>query len=126
MKISEMTNEQAADLMVRLSAPVGNICDDEKITNMIKEYQATEEMPVVKVIGKFLPQIAACALKDHKNDLFEIVGALTFQTRDKAAKMRFIDTVKVIREAVEDEELVGFFTSFKRQNQKTAGESAQG
>ena len=28
MKISEMTNDQAVDALIRLTVPVSNICDD--------------------------------------------------------------------------------------------------
>lgn len=113
MKISEMTNDQAVDTLVRLSVPVSSLCEDEQITDMIKRYQALEETPMINVIGKFLPEIAACAFKKHKNDVMEIVGALTLQSKEKAAKMNFLETMKIIREALNDEDLKGFFTSFK-------------
>lgn len=126
MKISDMTNEQAADVMVRISAPLGNLCDDEQITDIIKRYGELEEMPIVKAIGQFLPEIAACAFKKHKNDLFEIVGALTLQSREKAAKMKFIETLNVIKDALNDEELTSFFTSIKGRMKQAEGKSAQG
>ena len=126
MRLSEMTNEQAADTLVRLSVPLGNICDDEQITDMIKRYQGIENIPVINVIGKFLPEIATCALKKHRGDVMEIVGALTFQSREKAAKMNFMATLKIIREALDDEDLRDFFTSFRGRIKKTVPGSAQG
>ena len=126
MKLSEMTNDQAIDTLVRLSVPLGCICDDEQITDMIKRYQSIENIPMINVIGKFLPEIAGCAFKKHKSDVMEIVGALTFQTKEKAGKMKFIETLKVIKEAIADEDLRDFFTSFKDQTKKTGSESAQG
>lgn len=125
MKISDMTNEQAADVLVRLSEPLGKMFDDEQIMDIIKRYGEMEEMPITKAIGQFLPEIAACAFKKHKNDLFEIVGALTLQSREKAAKMKFIDTLNVIKEALNDEELSSFFTSFKGRMKQTEEKSAQ-
>lgn len=126
MKLSEMTNDQAIDTLVRLSVPMGNLCDDEQIADMIKRYQAIENIPVINVIGKFLPEIAACAFKKHKGDVLEIVGALTFQTKEKAGKMKFIETLKVLKEAISDEDLRDFFTSFKGQIKGTEPKSAQG
>lgn len=126
MKISEMTNEQAADALVRIAAPIGNLCDDEQITGMIQEYKAMEETPMIKVIGKFLPQIASVALKTHRDDLFEIVGGLTMQTKEKAAKMKVLETVKVIREALNDEAFTDFFPSSRTPAKETEDESSQG
>ena len=126
MKISEMTNEQAADALVRIATPLGNICEDEQITGMIARFKEMDEMPMLQAVGKFMPEIAAVAFKTHKNDLFEIVGALTMQTKAAAAKMNFLETIKVIREAFSDEDMIGFFTSFKGRNKPTGTESAQG
>jgi len=125
MKFSEMNNEQAADALVRLATPIGNICDDEKITNLIKEYQGIGNMPMIKVLGKFLPQIVGVVFKTHRSDMFEIVGALTMQTKDKAAKLNFLDSVNVIKEALNDEALMSFFPSLRRQTKKNGEESAQ-
>lgn len=125
MKFSEMNNEQAADALVRLAAPIGNICDDEKITNLIMEYKGMENTPMIKVIGKFLPQIVGVVFKTHRSDMFEIVGALTMQTKDKAAKMNFLDSVNVIKESLNDEALMSFFPSLRRQTKKSGEESAQ-
>jgi hypothetical protein len=126
MKISEMNNEQAIDMLVRISTPLGNICDDEQIADILKRYQELEEMPFINAIGKFLPEIVACAFKKHKDDLFEIIGALTLQKKEKAAKMNFVETLKIIREALNDEDLSDFFTSFKGRMRKNVTESAQG
>ena len=127
MKISEMTNEQAADVLVRIATPFANICDDEQIQEIIKKYSEIEEgTPIVKVIAKIMPEAVACAFKKHKNDLFEVVGALTLQGKDKVAKMNFLETIKVIKEALTDEELTSFFTSFRVQTEKTEEESVQG
>ena len=125
MKISEMDNEQAANALIRIATPLGNICDDEQITGIITRYQEMEETPIIKVIAKFMPEIVSVAFKKHKNDLFEIVGALTLQSADKVSKMNFLQTINVIKDAINDEDMKDFFTSFKRQNKKREIESAQ-
>jgi len=123
MKISEMTNEQAADAMIRLSVPFGNICDDDEMVEIIKRYQEmSKDNPGIKVVGKMLPEIAAYALKTHKNDLFEVVGALTMQTQAKVAKMNFMETIKILKESYDDV-LRDFFTSTKQRMKGIAAES---
>lgn len=124
MKISEMTNEQAAEALIRLSVPFGNICEDEEALKMLDEYRAMSKMPMIQTIGKMLPKFISYALKSHKADLYEIIGALTFQTKEKVAKMNFVDTIKVVRESY-DEVLKSFFTSSATLTEKSADESSQ-
>lgn len=110
MKISEMTNDQAADALIRLAVPFGNLCEDKKVVEMIDAYNKKGNIPVIQSIGKFLPQIVLFLLKDHKDDLYEIVGALTFHTQEQVAELNFVETVNVIK-ASYDEVLKSFFTS---------------
>ena len=125
MKISEMTNEQAADAFTRMAVPLGNMCDDKTVENIIRKYKDLEKETVLQRISKVLPDIVLYAMKAHRDDLLEIVGALTEQSRAKAAKMKFLDTIKVLRECFEDEELKDFFTLFGDRMKKTEDESSQ-
>ena len=125
MKISEMTNDQATEALIRLAVPFGNICDDEKMVAMIDDFNKMKNTPVVQTIGKMIPQVATYALKEHKNDLYEIVGALTMKTVAQVAKMNFFDTIKVLKDSY-DEVLHGFFTSSVEQIKKTADTLSQG
>lgn len=114
MKISEMTNDQAAEALIRLAVPFGNICDDEKLVEMIDRYTKTKDEPYIRVIGRMLPDAVAYALKEHKADLYEIIGALSNKKVAEVAKMNFIETIKVFRESY-DEVLHGFFQSSVKQ-----------
>lgn len=118
MKISDMTNDQAAEAMIRLSVPFGNICEDDEAMKMIDEYKGMNNQPVIKTIGKMLPQFVAYMFKTHKHDLYEIVGAVTMQKPEAVAKMKFMDTVKIMKESY-DEVLQGFFTSSVKQMKET-------
>ena len=121
MKISEMTNDQATEALIRLSVPVGNICDDEKTVKLIEKFSSINDLPMLQVIGKLMPQIVTYAMREHKEDLYEIVGALTFKKQDEVAQMKFIDTVKALKDSY-DEVLKDFFTSSARRIKKTADE----
>ena len=119
MKISEMNNEQAAEAMIRLSVPFGNLCDDEKVVDMINRYKDMKDAPVIQTIGKVLPEIVMYAFKTHKADLYEIVGALTDQSVEKVAKMNFVKTINVLKESYDDV-LKDFFTSSRQRITQTA------
>ena len=115
-----MTNDQAAEALIRLTVPFSNICDDEEAMKMIDEYQAMSKQPLLKTIGKMLPQLAAYLFKSHKLDLYEIVGAVTFKKATEVAQMNFLETVKILRESY-DEVMKSFFTSSVQQMKQSAG-----
>lgn len=119
MKISEMTNDQAAEALIRLSVPFGNICDDEKMVEIITKYTEAKKEPFIRVIGRILPDAIAYALKQHRTDLYEIVGALTGKTVSQVSKMKLMETVQVFKESY-DEVLHGFFASSVKQIKETA------
>lgn len=125
MKISEMNNEQAADALIRLSVPFGNLCEDEKIVEIIKKFQGISDQPMIQTMGKIIPEIAMFAFKEHKSDLYEIVGALTNQSVDKVAKMNFVKTVNILKDSYDDT-LRDFFTSYKQRIKENAETLSQG
>lgn len=107
MKVSEMNNDQASEVLIRVSTPFANILDDENARPLIDEMSKLGEKTK---LAHFLPKFVAFALKDHKDDLYEIVGALTFKPTSKVGKMNFIETVKELKDSL-DEELLDFFKS---------------
>lgn len=115
MKISEMTNDQATEAMIRLASALSNICDDEDMVAIIEKYTKDKDStPFIQLIGRVLPDVAGYALKKHKGDFYEIIGALTDSTSAEVGKMNFRETIKVLRESW-DEVLSGFFTSSVKQ-----------
>lgn len=122
MKISEMTNEQAAEAMIRLSVPFSNICDDEEALNLIDEMGKMKDMPLIKAIAKALPKIVAFGLQKHKADVYEIIGALLMVSTTKVAKMNFAETVKAVRDSYDDM-LASFFTQSALAEKVSAKES---
>jgi len=114
MKLSEMTNDQAAEALIELSIPVGNICDSEDFTAIVDEYKAIKDIPVIQAIGRMLPKILALLLRTHKNDVYQIIGILNDCPAGKVAKMNFGETVRLVRSSY-DGVLHGFFTSTMQQ-----------
>ena len=114
MKLSEMTNDQAAEALIELSIPVGNICDSEAFTAIVDEYKDIKDIPVIQAIGRMLPKILALLLRTHKKDVYQIIGILNGCPAGKVAKMNFGETVRLVRSSY-DEVLHGFFTSTMQQ-----------
>jgi len=120
MKISEMTNDQAAEALIRISAPVSSICDDEKLDELLEKYKELKEESIFKTVGQLLPRIVAYAIKEHKNDFYEIVSVLSFKTVEEVANMKVTDTIKVVKDSY-DEVLGSFFTSLRKPQKNTEG-----
>lgn len=117
MKISEMTNEQASETLIRITAPIGNICEDEEAMKLFEEYKSMSEAPFWTTIGKLIPKVVAYMFKKHKDDLYEFISAITFKTKEEVANMNFVETINVVRNSY-DEVLATFFPSAGKQVKK--------
>ena len=110
MKLSEMTNDQAAEVMIRLADPVGAICDDEEAVQMIEDYKKRYRMPLFYSVGKMIPTLVGYLLKKHKAELYEIISILSGEKKADVGNMNFAETVKILRDSY-DETLSVFFRS---------------
>lgn len=122
MKISEMTNEQATEAMIRIATPFGNLCNDQEILDIIDEISTLDkETNVIVLFGRYLPKVIMCAFSTHKDDLYEIVSALSMKSTAAVAKMNFKETIQLIRDSYDDI-LKNFFTSSVAVKKKNAEE----
>lgn len=119
MKISDMTNDQATETLIRLSEPIASICDNDEFVDLLTKMSRYSELPRVKSFGKILPKLVVFALKEHKRDVYEIVAALRLVPVSKLGAMNFKETVDEIKNSY-DEILRDFFTSSARVK-KSAG-----
>jgi len=109
VKISEMTNDQATDALIRISGPFESICGDDEVMNALDEISKLGNEPMIKAIGKIIPLAVNMLLKKHRRDLYEIVSALTMTPLSAVGKMNFKETVGAIQESYDDI-LRDFFT----------------
>lgn len=110
MKISEMTNDQATNAIIRIAQPIANIMDDPNAEAFFSELSQQKDKSLAKAISAILPKAVAFCMKDHKKDLYEIVGALTMIPVGKVGAMNFMQTVKEIKDSI-DEDFLSFFKS---------------
>ena len=111
MKLSEMTNDQAAEAMIRLAEPIGAICDDDEAVKMIAEYKHRYKMPLFYAVGKMIPTLVGYLLKKRKQELYEIVSILSGKKKSDVGEMNFAETVKVLRDSYDDTLSVFFRSS---------------
>lgn len=121
MKISEMNVNQATETMIRIADPISNICDDAEMLALLDEITQSQNLPLVKMIAKVLPKVTTIALKNHKDDLYEIISALMLMTKEQVGEMNFAEMLKAMRDSVDDV-LTGFFTPSASAQKKNAEE----
>lgn len=117
MKISEMTLDQSTEAVIRISTPISNICDDPEMITLLDELQSLGDMSIFTAIGKLLPKIVTYGLKKHKEDIYEIIGALQMIPTAKVGAMNLMETIKMFRDSYDDV-LAGFFTDSVRSIRK--------
>lgn len=116
MKISQMSTEQGANVLVRIAEPVSNIMDDSRVADLLKEISEMKDVPYIKVFASIVPKIVPLALESHREDVFEIVGALDNKSVSEVKKQNVLKTIKVIQESV-DKDLLDFFGSIGGQGE---------
>lgn len=113
MTISQMTTEQAADALVRISYAVSPIVKEEKIRQTIEIVAGhREDKDVLATIGDVIDCLVPTLLKDYRTNVYEIVSALAGKSAEEVATQNILVTIRDIKESV-DQELIDFFTSSK-------------
>ncbi len=109
MKISEMSFAHASAVMLRIAAPVSNICDDNELSDILKGFAGMQKETTLRAYGLTLPKLLTYCLDKHKADTVEIISALLDIPAAKVADTPFMEIVKGLQ-ASYDEVLAGFFT----------------
>ena len=109
MKISDMTNDQATEAMIRLSGPFESICGDDEVTEALDKISKMSGEPFIKALGAIIPMVTGTLLQKHKRDLYEIIAALTMKPVSAIGKMNFKETVNILQDSYDDI-LRDFFT----------------
>lgn len=121
MKISMMSTEQAADALVRMAQPVANILDDKDVDPILQKFSKSKNKSMTKIAADLIPKIVPLALKAHRDDVFEIVGALECVTADEVRKFPVLKTMAIIRDSF-DKDLIDFFSYTANQEMSEGAE----
>ena len=105
-----MDNDQACDCMVRMAQPIANIADDPEMKPMLEDLASRKGESTLEIISDMLPKIVQMAMKRHRTDLYEIVGALTSKEASEVGKLQFVWTLRELRNSI-DQDLIDFFKS---------------
>lgn len=115
MKLSQMTTDNAADVLCELTPFIANIASDEdlilELRNVIDpgDVMSRAEMIVrgAEKVSKLIPIV----LKKRKQDVFGIVAVLNEKSVEEIGKQNILVTMMQIRDIVKDRDLIDFFKS---------------
>lgn len=109
MKLSEMNTNEACDAVVRLTEPISNISNDPQMEKALKDIAGLQgQMTALQALSTVFPKLVPNLLKDHLEDVYEIISILSGLSVAEIGKMKFTETIKVLRECI-DKDLLDFF-----------------
>lgn len=120
MKLSDLTTDETLDVLCEITPCVEHIVKDENIINTIGNSLDTNGMTKTGVLMAGLDRISALIprlLKDHRTDLYHILGAVNRIDPAEIAAQKLTVTLAQIGDITHDEELLTFFRSFGQQGQ---------
>lgn len=121
MKLSDLSTDQALDVLCELTPYINNIVSDEAFVSEIgKVIDFDKDMNRyglfligMERINRAIPML----LKDHRADVYGILAAVNRESPESIAAQNSMATLLQIREVLQDREMIGFFKSFGPQGQ---------
>lgn len=120
MKLSELTTDRAADVLCEITPYISNITGDKSLLDTLQEKIGTKDKSVAEIYvyaAKKISTIVPILLKDHRLDVFSILSILNETTEDAIAAQNIMKTMKQIKQAMKDKELVDFFKSWQQEDE---------
>lgn len=122
MRLSELTTDEALDVLCQITPYVTNIVTDDAVMKTIGKAVKTDDVTQagLMLLGmEKLTSIANILLKTHRPDVYGIVAAVNRVDAEVVASQNIIKTMVQIREICKDKDLLDFFRSWGQQ-EKTA------
>ena len=125
MKLSEMTNDQFCDVLLRAAGSFSSITEDPDCAPLVEGFNKISkgEMELSDAVKDFLPKVIVFGLahNKHRADVYEIIGALLDVPTEQVRTMNPLVTIKAVRENW-DETISSFFPSSPKQDSVNTAE----
>lgn len=116
MKLSQLTTDQAADLLCQLTPYIANITGDKELLDELAKKFDSKGKSVTELYmfaAQKYATLAPILLKTHKADVFGILSVLNETTPEAVGKQNVLATMAQIRDVFKDKELLDFFKSWQ-------------
>ena len=115
MKLSQISTEKAADILCEITPYVANIATNEdllaELRNAIDKEKANTRAELLLSGAEKITKLIPILLRNCRDDLFGILGALNGKTAEEIGAQSFPATMNQVREIIQDKELLDFFRS---------------
>ena len=115
MRLSELSTDAAASVLVSITPAISNILKDPNLRENIAKKADLKDKSIIGIYAAGVDkinEIIPFLLKDHKDDIYEVIAVLNETTASEVAGQNILVTMTQIREIVRDKELVDFFKSW--------------
>lgn len=115
MRLSEMTTDQVADVLVIIAPDIETLVKDEELAKKLQGRKTTKNKDEATKLGmKTILSIGAYLLKSQRQITWNILGAMNQKNPDEIGNQSFPITMKQIMEVFQDEDLLSFFQSSEK------------
>lgn len=112
---SELSTDEALEVVLQIAQPITNLINDEAL---VKEMQkampkgkttriAMQRFGLAKIV-----KLLNIALKQHREDVYEILAPFNGLTVEEIGKQNFLITSKQVADLLNDKGFVDFFKSY--------------
>ena len=115
MKLSELSTDAAASVLLSITPALSNILKDPDLREKIGKKADLKDKSVIGIYAAGLEkinEIVPFLLDTHKADVYAILAALNNTSTAKIAEQNIIVTMTQIMETVKDKDLIDFFKSW--------------
>lgn len=115
MRLSELSTDAAASVLLSITPALSNILKDPDLRNKIGKKADLKDKSVIGIYAAGLEkinEIIPFLLDTHKADVYEILAVLNKTTPDKIAEQNILVTMTQMRETIMDKDLIDFFKSW--------------
>lgn len=99
MKLSEMTTDKAAELIVEVSPLIDKLIDDELVNDLetVISFEGKTIGEIYAIGAKKITTILSIIIKNHRAELFGIIGLFSGKSIEEVASMKMKDTINEIK-----------------------------
>ena len=116
MKLSQLSTDKAADMLCELTPYIANITGDKSLLDELAHKFDSKGKSVAELYvfaAKKYTALVPILLKTHKADVFGVLAVLNETPPEAVGKQNVLSTMRQIREAFKDKELLDFFKSWQ-------------
>ena len=118
MKLSTLSTERALDVLCEITPYVASMMGDKHLLDTLAKKLDMSGASVAEIYvngANKIAEIAPIMLKDHREDVLGILAVLNECDVKQIKEQNIIQTMKQVKEAAQDKELIDFFKSWQQQ-----------